>query len=193
VPLTATNWLTIAGDGPDRAELERRLAPLGDRVEIRGNVPCREMGAAYRQHDVLVLVSEYEGTSNSLLEAMAEGLVPVVTRTDSGVDLLEDEVDSRIVAVGAMDAMAGAIAALARDREALAGAGARAQAKAAEHTIEGNVRGLETVFDRVLQQPARSWPSGRPTYPRLPAYDGVFVPRPLRRLRQWVRRRLDIG
>jgi len=39
--------------------------------------------------DVCVLVSEYEGTSVSMLEAMAAGCVPVVTKVSGTADVIQ--------------------------------------------------------------------------------------------------------
>lgn len=64
-----------------RPELERQAAELGllpDGVEFMGAVT--EMAPIYRAADVLVLTSDYEGTPNVVLEAMASGLPVVATR-----------------------------------------------------------------------------------------------------------------
>jgi glycosyltransferase involved in cell wall biosynthesis len=71
--------LTIAGDGPARAELEALRAALGleDHVTFlgfRGDV--RPLHAA---SDLFVLPSHSEGLSVALIEAMASGLAPLVS------------------------------------------------------------------------------------------------------------------
>lgn len=72
---------TIVGEGPLRGQLERRaddLGLLGGGVEFRGAVS--DMTALYQEADILVLTSDWEGTPNVLLEAMASGLPVVATR-----------------------------------------------------------------------------------------------------------------
>lgn len=76
--------LLIAGEGPYRACLERRLAQAGlsDRVTFVGRVPSREMPQFLAQVDVLVLPSLTrpnwkEQFGRVLIEAMACG-VPVI-------------------------------------------------------------------------------------------------------------------
>ena len=48
-----------------------------------------EMAPLLAAHDIFLQVSEFEGASVSLMEAMVAGLVPVVTGTASGTELLE--------------------------------------------------------------------------------------------------------
>jgi len=70
--------LAIAGDGPQRAALERQAAVLGiaDRVEFLGWVT--DLRGEMRRADVFVFPSHYEGFPNSVLEAMAAAR-PVVS------------------------------------------------------------------------------------------------------------------
>ena len=81
VPIRAT----IVGEGEQRPQLEQQARELGllpDVVEFRGIV--RDMNAVYRDADILVLTSDWEGTPNVVLEAMASGLT-VVARPIGGV------------------------------------------------------------------------------------------------------------
>ncbi len=69
----------VAGDGPDRPELEqlREQLGLGDAVQFLGQQ--NDMGALYRSLDVLVSASRQEGLPVALLEGMASGLPVVAT------------------------------------------------------------------------------------------------------------------
>jgi len=71
----------IAGDGPLRTGLERIALNLGldhDQLEFLGELS--DVRPLYQKSDFLMLTSDWEGTPNVLLEAMACGLPVVATR-----------------------------------------------------------------------------------------------------------------
>jgi len=80
--------LHLAGDGPERDEVARRIAELGlgDHVRLLDTVPHAELLTLYRERrvDCVVLPSLHEGLSVALVEAMAYG-VPVVATAVGGV------------------------------------------------------------------------------------------------------------
>ncbi len=85
--------LWLAGDGPERDAVERRIDELGvgDRIRMLDTVPHAELLRMYRERrvDCVVLPSFHEGLSVALVEAMAYG-VPVVATAVGGVhELLE--------------------------------------------------------------------------------------------------------
>jgi glycosyltransferase involved in cell wall biosynthesis len=110
--------LTIVGDGPDLPRLRDEFS-RGSHIPVR-LLPARapwEMDDLLQQHDVFLQVSEFEGASVSLMEAMIAGQVPVVTLTRSGTELLQHDVNCALCPVGDLDAIAGAIIELQADRE----------------------------------------------------------------------------
>ena len=78
--------LIIAGDGPERHELEAETARLGlgDRVRFTGRIPPEEVYRIYAMGDVFVSASTFEVHSLTNLEAMANGL-PLVCREDASL------------------------------------------------------------------------------------------------------------
>jgi teichuronic acid biosynthesis glycosyltransferase TuaC len=108
LPALPDAHLWIAGEGPQRAALERRAAELGlaGRVRLLGTCPHEELKRLYGAADALVLASSREGWANVLLESMACG-TPVVATPIWG----NPEVVARAAAgVLTRDRSAGAIA-----------------------------------------------------------------------------------
>jgi glycosyltransferase involved in cell wall biosynthesis len=70
--------MAIVGDGPLRAELERRFA--GRSVNFLGYLKGADLAAAYASADAFVYASEMETMGNVILEAMASGCALVAPR-----------------------------------------------------------------------------------------------------------------
>ncbi len=82
--------LTIAGDGSLRATLEQQARALGlwpELVEFRGIV--KNTAPLYREADMFLLTSDFEGTPNVVMEAMAAGLPIVCTNVGGVAELIE--------------------------------------------------------------------------------------------------------
>ncbi len=113
--------LVIAGSGPDEARLKLHARSLGLEATISF------AGPAYGEHkarllaeaDVLLLPSYSEGLPYALLEAMAAGVVPVVTRVGAIPDVVEEGVHGTFVPVREAEPIAEALVALAADRARL--------------------------------------------------------------------------
>jgi glycosyltransferase involved in cell wall biosynthesis len=71
----------IAGGGSEKENLRRELEnlSLNASVQFLGQVPHKDMPKLLAQGDIYVSTSPYDGTSVSLLEALASGAFPVVT------------------------------------------------------------------------------------------------------------------
>jgi len=110
--------LTIVGDGPDLPQLREELG-RGDHIPYRLLWPRApwDMAQLLAEHDVFLQVSEFEGASVSLMEAMVAGLVPVVTSTQSGTELLKHGRNALLCPVGNVTEIAAALAELAENRE----------------------------------------------------------------------------
>jgi len=112
---------TMAGDGPLRAELEALAARLGVAGSLRftGMVDEPRLRELYREHEIYVSMSRSDSTSQSLLEAMAAGLLPIVSDISGNRPWVHDA--GLVVPCGDDEALAARLAAVASD----AGAAAR--------------------------------------------------------------------
>lgn len=123
--------LVYVGDGP----LQQELAAFVDRPLLRGRVwlagQRSDVADILRGLDCFVLASRAEGTSNTILEAMATGLPVVATRVGGNPDLIESGMTGTLVAPGDPDTLAAAILDYASDR-----ATARRHGKAARRDVE---------------------------------------------------------
>lgn len=98
--------LVLVGSGPCEKTLKSLTADLGlsDSVIFTGNrTDVRDL---YKLFDVFVLSSYSEGTSFSLLEAMASGIPPVVTNVGGNPGIVMDTVSGYLVEVDDDQALA---------------------------------------------------------------------------------------
>lgn len=78
--------LEIAGGGFYRDELLQYIDKNQySRVKMLGEIPVKSMGDFWRRQDIYINLSDFEGSSLAMLEAMSTGCVPVVTDV-SGTD-----------------------------------------------------------------------------------------------------------
>jgi glycosyltransferase involved in cell wall biosynthesis len=102
--------LSVAGSGPQRAELEGLCAGLGIEaaVTFTGRLDNERMADLYRDADLLLNPALADNMPISLLEAMASG-VPIVTTNVGGTPyLVEQGKTALLVEPGNDEAMAGA-------------------------------------------------------------------------------------
>lgn len=125
----------IAGEGPERANLEAEIAELGlqDHVEMLGSVAEDRVLELLQSSDVLALTSIMQGEAApvAVMEAMACGLPPVCSIIGGTRDMIDDGVDGFLVGQEDVDAIADATRILVTDpdRRAQMGIAARASAQ----------------------------------------------------------------
>ncbi len=121
--------LTLVGSGEQLAEMQSALS-ASRLVEFAGAVPYDDVQRLLAAQDVFILLSDYEGLPLSLLEAMGQGVVPVVSDLASGIrEVVTDDCGIR-VPVGDVRSAAEALVALSGDRGRLAAMSAAAAALA---------------------------------------------------------------
>lgn len=132
--------LLIAGEGSLREELTAQIARLGAPARLIGQ--WNDIAQFHHAIDVLVQSSEYEGTPNVVLEAMAFETPIVATDVGGTAELVHDGTHGLIVPTGDVDALGAAIARVLDDRPA-----AHTRATAARTRVEGDLS-----FDRRMQR-----------------------------------------
>lgn len=114
--------LTVAGSGTDLSEFlgASSAALLSRHLRYVGGLANDDVVGLMSASDVFVLPSSFEGLPVSVLEAMANGCVPVVTAIRSGIpDVVLDGDNGFIVPIGGITEFAERISLLAADGERL--------------------------------------------------------------------------
>lgn len=103
--------LLIAGEGPERANLEALAARTGiaDRVRFLGRVNHDSLRDVYGAADALVLASSREGWANVLLEAMACGTPVVASNVWGTPEIVADPAAGVLMAERTPKALATAV------------------------------------------------------------------------------------
>jgi glycosyltransferase involved in cell wall biosynthesis len=144
--------------GPTRADqdlrpkLEEQAARLGllpDGVQFRGSVS--DMASVFGEAEICVLTSDYEGTPNVLLEAMASGLPVVATRVGGVPDIIREGQTGFLLAPDDLDGQAAALVELIRnvDRRREMGNMARSYVEL-NHSMQRLPGQLEQLYRRAL-------------------------------------------
>lgn len=109
-------WRWI-GDGPLMAAVREAVdgASLNNRLDLIGWVPNYQLSHYYRQADIFILGSRFEGLPVVLMEAMASGLAVVATRLPGILELIDSEQNGLLVPPEDPDALASAVTRLIHD------------------------------------------------------------------------------
>lgn len=111
--------MCVIGDGPDRDRLHSAFLRKGmsSFVDLLGAQDDEMSRIQMRTADCLVLPSRYEGCPNTVLEAMAEGCVPVLSDIKGLSEVVvEHKVSGFIVPMNSVRAYVQSIVQMARDR-----------------------------------------------------------------------------
>jgi glycosyltransferase involved in cell wall biosynthesis len=141
--------LWIAGDGPERAALERRARDGGVDARFTGHLERAALDPLYREAGVVVLAARRgEGLPNVLLEAMAHGRPVIATPCAGTRDLLVDGVNGLSVPPDDVAALALALGALRAGRSLATRLAAAARTTAEAHEWSCVEPRLEAVLER---------------------------------------------
>jgi glycosyltransferase involved in cell wall biosynthesis len=103
--------LVLAGDGPDREQLERRARELAldGRARFLGPTPRESVFELLRAADAAVLSSSWENFPHMVVEALAVGTPVLATATGGVSEIVRDGENGLLVPAGDAEALAGAI------------------------------------------------------------------------------------
>ncbi len=144
--------LTLVGDGPERQRILYTIEDLGIRehVEIAGRLPPLDVRDRLQQSDVFILPSLSEGFCNAAIEAMGCGVPVVMTDCGGVLEGLTHGVEGFVVPLRDPEAMADAVATLARDPGLRVRMGRAGQARIArDFTLDRHVRDFVTLLEEV--------------------------------------------
>lgn len=121
--------LNIAGDGNYFNKLKEGIEEngLSGCVTLHGSVPREKMPDYWKSQDVFLSVSDFEGASISMLEAMSYGTVPVVTTVSGTEEFIQDGKNGFLSKTNDVEMMADNIAILEEQREQLVEFGSKAR------------------------------------------------------------------
>jgi glycosyltransferase involved in cell wall biosynthesis len=159
----------FAGEGPERRHLEKFFSQSGFSnisAEFLGLVPFSEMPTLWRGSDVAILFSEFEGTSISMLEAMAQGSCPVVTNVSGVEEVIQDGVNGFVCEIGDTQKMALVLNNLFASRETLYIVSEKARLSIISRgTFESYDREFVEIARQCSQSNVSLWPSYKNVFP----------------------------
>jgi glycosyltransferase involved in cell wall biosynthesis len=158
----------VIGDGSDRELLAQGLGTLRlrNRPRFWGWLDSAAVRERLAELDVLVLFSSFEGLPVALLEAMGEGVVPVVTKIASGCpDVIRNGANGFLELVGDTAAFATRIDWLSRNGEQLIQMRRAAWQTARVYSIDRMVASYVSLLE----------PAGPQAIPRAPKPPGRYA------------------
>jgi glycosyltransferase involved in cell wall biosynthesis len=142
--------LFLAGDGARRAELEALAAELGLSARCRFLGQVGEVARLHEALDLFVQSSDYEGTPNAVLEAMALETPLVATDVGGTREVAADGVHGLLVPPGDAAALAAAIERALADPEAARRRAAAARARVErELSFDARMEAMEAIYEEL--------------------------------------------
>ena len=145
----------VIGDGELKASFESLLLEykLGDRVQMLGTVSHQRWLEVLSAADIFLMPSQYEGISIALLESLAAGVVPVVSRVGGQDEIVgseagfliphgSDELQAYVSALTQLMSDPGHLRAMSKQSKAIS---------LSKLSWEGAIRNLQAIFDEAHQ------------------------------------------
>ena len=140
--------LVVAGDGPERATVERCVAELGlgDRVTLLGARKREEVLELFHAADASLLSSSWENFPHGVVESLAVGTPVIATDVGGVAEVVVDGENGLLVPAGDAAALAAAISRFLDDEALASRLRGNAVASVAAYAPETVLARLETVL-----------------------------------------------
>lgn len=140
-------WLLLTGEGPLKEQIESLIGKCraGERIKLLGHV--KEVSPVLQAADAYVLASEFEGCPIALMEAMATGLICLMSNIPGPDEMIEHGRDGFLIdpsVEGILTALQNVLALTISDRQKI---GILARKKIAEkYELE---KGVHSAFEQL--------------------------------------------
>ena len=145
--------MTFVGDGSLLSELKQYTSKVGldDSVTFAGKVHYDDLPEILARHDVYLSASLWDGTSLSLLEALATGLFPIISDIKANSAWLSHNTDGLLHKVGDADDLAKCIMQLYGNPQLAVSAAGRNRRKVIKHgNRKTNMKRLERIYQELI-------------------------------------------
>jgi glycosyltransferase involved in cell wall biosynthesis len=120
-------WIVGGGSGESNSRKIIKSENMENRVILKGRVDPTKIPELLSDCQIFALLSDYEGTPVSLMEAMAVGLVPVCLQTRSGVREVVNHLKNGIIVADREKSFSDAVSYLIKNPVAWSRLSARAR------------------------------------------------------------------
>jgi glycosyltransferase involved in cell wall biosynthesis len=134
----AKTRLVIAGSGPEESKLKELALSTSSDVTFLGQLAEQDVIKALQKSKVFALLSDYEGLSFSLLQAMACGLPSIVSNAKGNTDVITNNSEGIVVEINAQDNISNAIQQLLTEPEKINNFGIAASRKVESDYLQIN-------------------------------------------------------
>jgi glycosyltransferase involved in cell wall biosynthesis len=116
----------IIGSGPELSFLEELAISLNANCVFLGDQQKESIDQILKESKIFILLSQYEGLSFALLEAMAAGIVPIVSDAKGNLDVVTDEYNAVVAPLSNLQALPNRVKALLNDKSKMKNLGENA-------------------------------------------------------------------
>jgi glycosyltransferase involved in cell wall biosynthesis len=134
----AKTRLAIAGSGPEESKLKELALSTNSDVTFLGQLEEQDVIEALQKSKVFALLSDYEGLSFSLLQAMACGLPSIVSSAKGNTDVITNNSEGLVVDIKNQDNIVTAIQQLLSEPEKITSFGIAASRKVESDYLQIN-------------------------------------------------------